>query len=138
MSTKLYRVGVNPDCPVHQITVGGQCFTRRSEKVSGYGSQTKRVEMPGSIVELDEQQLKAIEKSAEAKFVRSTTGKKAKSFVVTYDGRTKPLPRDVPVVDFLYIEPVEENPYVERQRPTLAEAAAAAETSKASKKSAKA
>ena len=49
---QVYRIGVIPTCPVHQITVGGQCFPRRSEVVSGFGIETKRKELQGAVVKL--------------------------------------------------------------------------------------
>ena len=67
---RLYRIGVTPDCPVHQVTIGGQNFTRRSEVVSGYGSETKRREIQGSIVRLNDSEIKTIKAAAERKVIR--------------------------------------------------------------------
>ena len=83
----LYRIGVTPDCPVHQITIGGQNFTRRSEIVSGYGTETNRREIQGSIVSLKADDLEKIKHAATRKVIRSTTGNKSVARVHSKDSR---------------------------------------------------
>ena len=87
MAKELYRIGVTPDCPVHQVSLGGQNFTRRSEVVTGYGSDTKRREIQGSIVRLDAADLDKIRQSAARKVVRSTSGARSVAKVHSKDSR---------------------------------------------------
>ena len=104
MSKQLYRIGVTPDCPVHQITVGGQNFTRRSEVVTGYGSETKRREIQGSIVRLDEQDIDQIKQAATRKVVRSTTGSRPVSRVHSRDAKNySARENDTEVSRFIYV-----------------------------------
>ena len=98
---KLYRIGVTPDCPVHQVTIGGQNFTRRSEVVSGYGSETKRREIQGSIVRLNA-------------VVRSTRGKKTVARVHSKDARNYSLREgDQDVSQFVYVHEEDVDPTLE-------------------------
>ena len=114
---KLYRIGVTPDCPVHQVTIGGQNFTRRSEVVSGYGSETKRREIQGSIVRLNAAEIQKIQGDATRKVVRSTRGKKAVARVHSKDARNYSLREgDQDVSQFVYVheedvDPTQENNY---------------------------
>ena len=101
----LYRVGVNTNCPVHQITLGGQNFTRMSEKVSGYGAETKREPMHGSIVIMQPGQVDKIMEAAKHKLVRFTEGKRARAHIVDDRSRTyRRNSKDVPVGQFVYCQ----------------------------------
>ena len=136
---KLYRIGVNADCPVHHVYAGGQCFPRTSEKVTGYGAETQRDKLKGAIVRLLPGQLEKCFKDAGHKVIRSTSGKRARSRV--YDTNSKndrAMPGDQPVAQFMYSVCIEtiENPFEGAKYPTLAEtmgkptgASKAAETS---------
>jgi len=128
----LYRIGVTPDCPVHQITLGGQNFTRRSEVVSGFGADTKRREIQGSIVRLDEGDIGKIRKNAATKVIRSTRGKKAVSRVhstesATYTERTG----DQAVAQFVYVHPEDVDPTQQNSYATLGKPEESAPTPKA-------
>lgn len=104
MSKQLYRIGVTPDCPVHQITVGGQNFTRRSEVVTGYGSETRRREIQGSVVRLDDDDIAKIRKAATRKIVRSTRGERPVSRVHSRDARFfNDREGDVEAGKFIYV-----------------------------------
>lgn len=120
---KLYRIGLNADCPVHQITVGGQCFPRTSEVVSGYGSDTKRSEIQGAIVIMQAGQLDLIKEQIAHKVIRTTHGKRARARV--YDSRAKrfrAMPGDAPAAGFMYVLEVtpETDPNSGPAHPTLA------------------
>jgi len=103
--SKLYRIGVTPDCPVHQVTVGGQTFPRRSEIVSGFGAETKRNEIMGAIVLMTPTDLKKIKERAKTKVIRATKGKRARAKVYSTEARNYSAnPGDLPVSQFLYVE----------------------------------
>jgi hypothetical protein len=117
---ELYRIGVTPNCPVHQITVGGHCFPRRTEKVSGYGAQTKRNEIQGSIVLLEPGDIDRIRSAAKERVIRSTRGKKVSAKVYHKKARNyRPQSHDQEVVDFLYIKKEETNPIYDQSYETL-------------------
>lgn len=121
---KLYRIGVNADCPVHQIYAGGQCFPRYSEKVTGYGSETQRDRIKGAVVRMAEGGLEECLLNARYKVIRSTRGRKSRSRV--YDIRSRnyrKMDGDRPVLDFMYAIELKtiENPYAGTNYPTLAE-----------------
>ena len=119
---ELYRIGVTPNCPVHQITVGGHCFPRRTEKVTGYGAQTKRNEIQGSIVLLEPGDIDRIKSAAKDRVIRSTRGKKLSAKVYSKSARNyRPQSRDLEVSDFLYIKREETNPIEEQVYETLGE-----------------
>ena len=102
--SQLYRIGVTPECPVHQITIGGQNFTRRSEIVSGYGSETNRREIQGSIVRMDDADVARIKAASTNKVIRSTTGAKSASKVHAKDSKSySARPGDVDVSHFVYV-----------------------------------
>ena len=118
---QVYRIGVIPTCPVHQITVGGQCFPRRSEVVSGFGIETKRKEIQGAVVKLTQQQIAKIREAAKTRVIRSTRGKKVVSRV--HDIRSRvytPRPEDLPVEQYLYVHAEETNPAEVQSYETLA------------------
>ena len=117
---ELYRIGVTPNCPVHQITVGGHCFPRRTEKVTGYGAQTKRNEIQGSIVLLEPGDIDRIKEAAKDRVIRSTRGKKLSAKVYSKSARNyRPQSRDLEVSDFLYIKKEETNPIDEQVYETI-------------------
>ena len=117
---RLYRIGVTPDCPVHQVTIGGQNFTRRSEVVSGYGSETKRREIQGSIVRLNDSEIKTIKAAAERKVLRSTRGKKVVARVHSKDARNySQREGDQDVSGFVYVHPEQIDPTQENTYETL-------------------
>jgi len=123
---QVYRIGVIPTCPVHQITVGGQCFPRRSEVVSGFGVETKRKELQGAVVKLTQQQIAKIREAAKTRVIRSTRGKKVVSRV--HDIRSRvytPRPEDLPVEQYLYVHAEETNPAEVQSYETLASPAPA-------------
>ena len=124
---KTYRIGVSPDCPLHHIVVGGVCFPRRSERVEGYGVETKRTEMRGAITLLTESQIKAAREGAKNKVIRSTRGAKPRSLIYSTKARNyRPIKGDEPVTKYLYIEQVgtNSNPYEVPQPVTFADEAA--------------
>jgi len=121
---KLYRYGVNPDCPVHKVTVGGLVFVRYSEEVSGYGADTKRNKINGQVGRVSEETRKKVLADLKYKIIRSTAGKKARSWIV--DSRVRgyrPFERDQPAANFVYMEIMEdrESPYEVPTRKTLGE-----------------
>lgn len=117
---ELYRIGVTPDCPVHQVTVGGHCFPRRTEKVTGYGAQTKRNEIQGSIVLLEPDDIDRIKEAAKDRVIRSTRGKKVSSKVYHKKARNyRHQSHDQEVSDFLYIKKEESNPIEDQRYATL-------------------
>ena len=108
---KLYRIGVTPECPVHQITVGGQTFPRRSEIVSGFGGETKRNEIQGAIVRMHPSSIKSIREKAADKVVRCTKGRRVRAKVYSKQSRNySPQDGDQPVDRFLYIEETKQDP----------------------------
>lgn len=119
----LYRIGVNADCPIHQIFAGGQCFPRRSQKVSGYGAETERVDLQGAYVRMQAGQLERCIEEAQHKIIRTTRGRKARARV--YDKRSRnwrPMPGDMPVIQFMWFELVEGNdPHLPLQKKTIAD-----------------
>ena len=128
----LYRIGVTPDCPVHQITLGGQNFTRRSEVVTGFGADTKRREIQGSIVRLDEGDIGKIRKNAETKVIRSTHGKKAVARVHSKESATyTERAGDQGVAQFVYVHPEEIDPTQQNSYATLGSPEETAPTPKA-------
>ena len=121
---KLYRIGVNTNCPVHQIFAGGQCWPRRSQKVTGYGAETKRIDLRGAIVIMQEGQLEKCFESMEHKVIRMTKGRKARAQVHdTRNPRYTKMERDVPVADYTWFEEVEtlNNPYEPIAKATVAD-----------------
>ena len=117
---ELYRIGVTPECPVHQITVGGHCFPRRTETVTGYGAETKRTELQGSMVLLADKDIEAIKVGAKRRVIRSTRGKKQSAKVYHKDARNyRQQPQDQEVSDFLYIKKEESNPIEDQRYATL-------------------
>ena len=120
--TKLYRIGVTPDCPVHQITVGGQTFPRRSEIVSGFGGETKRNEIQGAVVRMRPSSIKLIRERAAEKVVRCTSGKKVRAKVYSKQSRNySPQEGDQPVDQFLFIEETKLDPTKVESYKTLAD-----------------
>tara|TARA_R110000751_G_scaffold14645_1_gene47455 strand:- start:301 stop:681 length:381 start_codon:yes stop_codon:yes gene_type:complete len=115
---------VNPDCPVHKISVGGLVFVRFSEEVSGYGGDTKRNKINGHVGRVSEETRKNVLAKIGNKVIRSTAGKKARSWVVDKLVRGyRPFERDQPAADFIYMEIMEdrESPYEVPTRKTLGE-----------------
>lgn len=120
-TTKLYRIGVTSSCPVHQITVGGFCFPRRTERVTGHGSETRRDEVKGSIVELSDENIERIKEGASKRVVRATKNNK-RAQVYHVEGKYfRPRPEDQSVSKFLYIEPLSSSPFEDSEPATLAE-----------------
>lgn len=119
---KLWRLGVKKNAPFHFMTVGGQQFVRSSEHVTGYNQDTKRREIRGTEVSLTDKQVLKIKEDAKAKFVRVTTGKKARSRIYTKnDPFYTPMPGDQPVTKWLYIEKVSVSEFKEPEVITLNE-----------------
>jgi hypothetical protein len=125
---KTYRIGVSPGCPLHHIVVGGVCFPRRSERVEGYGVETKRTEMRGAITLLTDSQITAAREGAKYKVIRSTRGPKPRALIYSTKARNyRPIKGDEPVTKYLYIEQVgtNTNPYEVPQPVTFADEAPA-------------
>lgn len=72
MSTKsrLYHVGLNPDAPAEVLHLAGVEFPKRSERVEGFGAETKRSVVQGAYLELTEEKVAAIKKAATEKVFR--------------------------------------------------------------------
>lgn len=129
---RLFRLGLRGDCPFQVIHLAGVEFPKVTEKVSGFGPETKRSEVRGVTLELTKEKLEAIKKAATFKVIRSTHGKKARSFMLdtrgtgkVIDGQpTRPYvaqPGDQSVEEFIYISAVEHSAYEEPSIPTLGE-----------------
>lgn len=118
-----YRIGLKPECPVHIITLGGFSFSKVTERVSGYGGDTKRTEIIGAIVTLTKAQIEGIFAGAKNRVVRSTRGKKSRSRVYAKDSRGfRPSEFDREVIELIYIKPLGEfNPHEEFDAPSLAD-----------------
>ena len=96
---KLYRIGVNGNCPMHQLYVGGQCFPRTTEKVSGYGADTQRDRIRGAVVRMGPGQLESCMAIAKHKVIRVTKGRKARARL--HDKRSRnfrPMPGDTSIL----------------------------------------
>lgn len=119
LEAKLYRIGLNNGCPVHQVRVAGQCFPRDSERVEGYGAETQRSKEAGALVLLQPGQEEKIRAEAKHKVIRSTkNGKTAR----IYDDRTRnysKMPGDTGVGGWLYIKTVETDPHAPPSFPSL-------------------
>ena len=125
---ELYRIGVTPECPVHQITVGGHCFPRRTETVTGYGAETKRTELQGSMVLLADKDIEAIKEGAKRRVIRSTRGKKLSAKVYHKDARNyREGSNDQEVENFLYIKKEEINPTKVQSYATIGDSGTKAE-----------
>lgn len=127
MAEKMYRYGVNHDCPVHGVTIAGLCFPRKTEKVEGYGADTKRSEVEGMISILEESKFNEVIDAAQYKFVRGTKGKRARHWIV--DSRTRGFrsqPDDKPIADFIYMHEIveRENPFAKKMHKTISAASA--------------
>jgi len=121
---KLYRIGVNDDCPVHQIFAGGQCFPRKSEKVTGYGSETERTKVRGAVVRMGPGQLEKCFEAASHKVVRSTKGRKSRSRIHDTRARNyRKMDNDRPILGLMYAVPLDtlENPYEKAGYPSLSD-----------------
>lgn len=123
---RLYRIGVNKDCPLHMIYAGGQCFPKTSEKVTGYGIETQRSKIDGAVVRMQEGQLERCIESAKHKVIRMTGRGARRGRARVYDTRARnyrPMPGDVPVLSYMYAEPLDEarNPMQDVRRRTLQE-----------------
>lgn len=125
MQPQLYRIGLNPDAPLHSVTAGGLNFVPHTFAVALNGDgETERSKVRGSIVETTPEQLQRALESASHKHARSTKGASARTWLV--DDRLKyhrPHLSDTCVAQWLYAEPVgpEAAPLVEVTRPSLAE-----------------
>lgn len=132
-STRLYWFGVTKDCPMDQITMGGVTFVRetqpmrRTESKFGVGEWV-RDRMVGDRADFTAEQVERIIAGARVRVVRTTgSGESLKARVhlthhsVPSDPKdensatvVKPLSRyrrsanDSPVIDYVYMVPVEE------------------------------
>lgn len=107
----LYRRGLRRSAPFHVVHLAGFDFPKVTEKVTGSGPDTKRTEIRGVTAELDDEQLKAIAAAAERKVIRMTQGKSPRPLLLSKDGRGfVPMERDEPLMDYVYVEPVEHDP----------------------------
>lgn len=132
MSKKLYHVGLNPDAPMECLHLAGVEFPKRSERVEGFGAQTKRTDVQGTYLELSDAKVEAIKKASAMKFFRmkfdgdahpGRNGKKnlSRYVLMTKEGSgflpggqaTKPyVPQagDIDAGRFIYLKPAETNP----------------------------
>lgn len=122
-TTTLYRCGVTSDCPIQTLHLAGKEFPRFSERVRGHGHETRRDRLEGVVLALKPSEVKAIKAKAERKFLRTTTGKKPRTFLMTKDlPNYAPQEGDVPVSQFVYLELEKHDPQKEAPRPkTLAD-----------------
>ena len=117
----LLRVGLNPDCPISCVHLAGIEFPMVTQRVEGYGTDTKRTEIRGVVLDLDDEQVAAAKAALARKWVRSTTGRAARSYLV--DSKTpgwRPFPdKDVPLSRYVYMVPANEDPYTHKAEPTV-------------------
>lgn len=124
LEAKLYRIGLNHGCPVHQIRVAGQCFPRDSERVKlDSDGETHRSKEAGALVLMQPGQEEEVRTEAKHKVIRATkNGKTAR----IYDDRTRnyrKMPGDTGVEGWLYIKAVETDPHKPVSFPSLEETA---------------
>jgi len=116
-----YRIGLNPDCPLHGAAVGGFYFPRSSFKVTGTGPKTKFTEMDGAVVQLNDAELSRIKEQVQRKvIIVMKTKRGTRTQVGNYDSKYyDEAPNDVPLADYLYVEKLDKSPFEEISRPTL-------------------
>jgi hypothetical protein len=122
VGAKLYRIGLTADCPVHQVSLGGRTFAKRTEKVEGYGADTRRTDVRGSFEFLTDQDVARIKENASKRVIRATSGDKKFCRVYATDNRRyRRLGGDEPLARYVYVEQVEESasPYGEYRPATI-------------------
>ena len=122
--TTLYRIGLKPNCPVHQLVVGGGCTVKRTQKVTGRNANTKRNDVNGVEMCLTDEQINAVIKGVKNRVIRSTTGKKRRSRVYVKSNKFfRPEENDKEASAFVYIEELEEkeSSFQAFDRPSLEE-----------------
>ena len=122
---KLHRIGLNSDCPVDQVSLGGLSFCKKTQKVTGYGHETERTNVRGTELMVTEDQLRAALKAAHTRVIR-TAGGKGKERSRVYDTtarRFRSRDGDVALVDYVYAEPLSaaQSAFQDVQRPSLRE-----------------
>ena len=122
---QLHRIGLNSDCPVDQVRLGGLSFVKKSQKVTGYGHETERTNVRGTELKVTEDQLRLALKAAHTRVIR-TAGGKGKERCRIYDTTSRrflPRPGDVALVDYVYAEPLSaaQSVFQDVQRPSLKE-----------------
>ena len=122
MNSTRYRLGVTPDCPIATIYLAGQDFPKVTEKVIGNGPSTRRTEIRGVVRDLTDDQVEQIKKAAASKFVRYSTGKAARAKLFTRTSRGYSVEAsDVPVTQYLYLEPTHSSDFDAPRPKTLAD-----------------
>lgn len=92
--------------------------------MTGYGAQTKRNEIQGSIVLLEPADIDRIRAAAKDRVIRGTRGKRLKAKVYSKKAKNyRPQDTDLEVENFLYIKKEETNPIEEQKYATLGESA---------------
>lgn len=118
----LFHCGVNSDCPFAVVHLAGLEFPKVTQRITGYGEEQQNSELVGVVHELDEARLKAIDKSLSKKVVRTTNGKRARSFLLTKDNKHfRPQEGDVSLGEYIYCRPVEHDPQKDRKFETVAQ-----------------
>lgn len=70
---RLYHIGLTRDCPVDNVTAGGQALCKMTEIVSfNRAGETKRNEGPGQTVSLTDEQVKRMVEAVDRLSVRTT------------------------------------------------------------------
>lgn len=122
---KLHRIGLNSDCPVDQVSLGGLSFVKKSQKVTGYGHETERTNVTGTEIMVTEDQLKGAFKAATTRVIRTAGGKgKERSRIYdTTSRRFRARAEDMPLIGYVYADPILESDSIFRdtQKPSLAE-----------------
>jgi len=117
-----YRLGINSSCPLHSVTLAGHVFPRTSEIVSGYGHETTRRKVQGTVVYLSEDEATklraAVAKACATRVVRFTP-KSAKVYATNTPG-FEPMESDAPLANFVYMVREANDPSEEVDYPTLA------------------
>lgn len=129
----LFRCGLRADCPFDVLHLAGREFVKRSERVSGFGTDTRRDAVPGTTHDLSEAQVKAIAEAAKRKVIRSQITAKGGvrgTLLDSSDRHYRKVEGDRPVSEWAYMEPVEASPFAEHTPPTLAQSAAPAKGGK--------
>lgn len=119
----LVQVGLNRSCPLACVHLAGIEFPKFTQRVEGHGMETKRSDLPGVTLDLSEEQIAKVKAALGRKFVRSTQGKRARSYLVdTATPGFRPFPdNDVPLAAYAYIKPVEADPFNAPEEPSLLE-----------------
>ncbi len=123
--TRLFHCGVLADCPIHVVHIAGLEFPRTTVRIEGYGDEQVNSELQGVVHAIDEARFKLIRKRVKTKVVRSTKGKRAKSFLLSTENKGyKPMDGDVPLEELIYFKEVDHDPQHGRKHKSLADSKA--------------